>query len=108
MDVFLVWVGGELGNWSSLLHPFYLILKGIYMSEKIEVNCAGCSGISFTGALALLFIGLKLGNAIDWSWGWVLSPLWIPPCIIIVIGISVLTIAAIIMAVIVIVSWFTK
>lgn len=24
--------------------------------------------------LALLFIGLKLGGAIDWSWWWILSP----------------------------------
>lgn len=36
------------------------------------------SGIGFTGLLAILFIGLKLGNVIDWSWWWVLSPLWIP------------------------------
>ena len=36
------------------------------------------SGIGFGGALALLFIGLKLGGVITWSWWWVLSPLWIP------------------------------
>ena len=35
------------------------------------------SGISFTGALTILFIGLKLGNVIHWSWWWVLSPIWI-------------------------------
>lgn len=29
-------------------------------------------------ALALIFITLKLTNQIDWSWGWVLAPLWIP------------------------------
>lgn len=34
-------------------------------------------GIGFAGALTLLFIGLKLGHVIDWSWWWVLSPLWI-------------------------------
>jgi len=28
--------------------------------------------------LLTLFIGLKLGHVIDWSWWWVLSPLWIP------------------------------
>lgn len=27
--------------------------------------------------LVLLFVGLKLGNVIDWSWWWVLSPLGI-------------------------------
>ena len=27
------------------------------------------------GALTLLFIGLKLGGVIAWSWWWVLSPI---------------------------------
>lgn len=27
--------------------------------------------------LTVLFIGLKLTGYIDWSWWWVLSPLWI-------------------------------
>lgn len=31
--------------------------------------------------LLVLFIGLKLGGVIDWSWWWVLSPFWIPLCI---------------------------
>lgn len=35
-------------------------------------------GIGFLGALALIFITLKLTGYIDWSWWWVLSPLWIP------------------------------
>ena len=34
-------------------------------------------GIGFGGALTILFIGLKLGEVIDWSWWWVLSPIWI-------------------------------
>lgn len=29
-------------------------------------------------ALTLMFVGLKLTNYIDWSWWWVLSPIWIP------------------------------
>jgi hypothetical protein len=33
-------------------------------------------GISFLVALGLLFIGLKLGGAIDWSWWYVTMPLW--------------------------------
>lgn len=36
------------------------------------------SGIGFLGLLAILFIGLKLGGVIAWSWWWVLSPLWVP------------------------------
>ena len=35
-------------------------------------------GIGFGGLLAILFIGLKLAGYIDWSWWWVLGPLWIP------------------------------
>ncbi len=34
------------------------------------------SGVSFLGLLGLMFIGLKLGGVIDWSWWWVTSPLW--------------------------------
>ena len=30
--------------------------------------------LGFVGLLTLLFIGLKLGDVIDWSWWWVLSP----------------------------------
>lgn len=33
---------------------------------------------SFTMLLTLLFIGLKLGNVIDWSWWFVLCPLYAP------------------------------
>ena len=31
----------------------------------------------FINMLQVLFIGLKLTNNIDWSWWWVLSPIWI-------------------------------
>ena len=34
-------------------------------------------GISFAGLLTIVFIVLKLSHTIDWSWFWVLSPLWI-------------------------------
>lgn len=49
-------------------------------------------GISFTGLLAVAFIVLKLLGVIDWSWWWVLSPLWIP----VVIGILMFIVATII------------
>jgi hypothetical protein len=35
------------------------------------------SGVGFTGLLTIVFIVLKLTNYIDWSWWWVLSPIWI-------------------------------
>ena len=28
--------------------------------------------------LTILFVILKLTNIIEWSWWWILSPLWIP------------------------------
>lgn len=34
--------------------------------------------IGFCGMLTILFIGLKLSGHIAWSWLWVLSPMWIP------------------------------
>ena len=34
--------------------------------------------------LLWIFIVLKLTNLIDWSWVWVLAPLWIPACLAIV------------------------
>ena len=48
--------------------------------------------IGFTGALTILFIALKLCNVINWSWVWVLSPIWIDAIIIVLaIVISVIT-----------------
>ncbi len=42
-------------------------------------NSTGTSqGIGFIGLLTIAFIVLKLTNYIDWSWWWVLSPLWVP------------------------------
>ena len=40
-------------------------------------NAASSGGIGFPGILTVLFVGLKLGGVIDWSWWWVLSPIWI-------------------------------
>lgn len=34
-------------------------------------------GIGFPGLLTIVFIILKLTDVIDWSWWWVLSPIWI-------------------------------
>ena len=48
------------------------------------------STITFTPGLGtlltLLFVGLKLTGHIDWSWWWVLSPLWIGLGLIVVFG----------------------
>lgn len=44
---------------------------------KIEVD--------FT-VLLILFVAAKLFGAIDWSWWWVLCPLWMPPALVVCIG----------------------
>ena len=41
-------------------------------------------GIGFTGALTILFVALKLCGVIDWSWVWVLAPIWINAIVIVV------------------------
>lgn len=40
-----------------------------------ENNSTASGGVGFLGFLTILFIGLKLGNVINWSWFWVLSPM---------------------------------
>lgn len=51
-------------------------------------------GVGFAGLLTILFVGLKLGGVIDWSWWWVLSPLWIGFALVAVIVAGVLAFAA--------------
>jgi hypothetical protein len=48
-------------------------------------NSSSSSGVGFGGLLTILFIGLKLTGHIDWSWWWVLSPIWITVGIVLVI-----------------------
>ena len=58
-------------------------------------SSSSSGGISFTGALTVLFIGLKLTHVINWPWLWVLSPLWISALIAIAI-LTIILIAAIV------------
>lgn len=59
------------------------------MSSKIS-SSSSSGGIGFLGALALLFIALKLLGYIDWSWWWVTAPLWGGFALVIAIPLSVL------------------
>lgn len=36
---------------------------------------ANSGGVGFASLLTILFIGLKLGGIIHWSWWWVVSPM---------------------------------
>ena len=53
------------------------------MSSKNENRSSG--GIGFCGLLQIAFIVLKLCRVINWSWIWVLAPMWVPICIMIVV-----------------------
>lgn len=39
------------------------------------------TGTLLVGLLTIMFVGFKLAGIIDWSWWWVLSPLWIAPIV---------------------------
>ena len=52
------------------------------MSDK---SSSLSSGIEFLGLLTIVFIVLKLIGKITWSWVAVLSPLWIPIIIAILV-----------------------
>jgi hypothetical protein len=47
-----------------------------------EINARGDI---FLSLLAVLLIGLKLTGHIDWSWWWVLSPIWMPLAIFLIV-----------------------
>ena len=48
------------------------------MTNKNRGKSAG-GGMGLPTLLLIIFIILKLTNVIDWSWLWVLSPLWLVP-----------------------------
>ena len=53
--------------------------------RNINVSSSSSGGIGFVGLLTIVFIVLKLLGKINWSWWWVLSPLWISAAFVILI-----------------------
>lgn len=51
--------------------------------NKLENKSNGGNGI--LSILLIAFVILKLCHVIDWSWWWILSPLWIPFILLIII-----------------------
>ncbi len=60
--------------------------------EKIVLQPSP-QGLTFVGALALVFITLKLCGVIHWSWWWVLTPFWVPAVIALLIVLGTLVAA---------------
>lgn len=52
----------------------------------INASSSSSGGIGFAGLLTVVFITLKLLGKINWSWWWVLSPLWIGFAVIVLIA----------------------
>lgn len=46
-------------------------------------------GIDFESALTISFIVLKLCGVIEWSWLWVLSPIWISVIAVVIIAVVI-------------------
>lgn len=61
----------------------------------MSTNNNSTGGIGFCGLLSIVFIILKLTHFIDWSWWWVLSPLWLPVAAVLSIILVILVLKAI-------------
>ena len=59
------------------------ILENVKLKLEKSNSSNTSNGVSFTGLLAIVFIILKLCHVIEWSWLWVLAPVWIPAGLII-------------------------
>ncbi len=58
--------------------------------RKYKSDTSKDPGLGFTTTLTLIFVVLKLTDNIDWSWWWVLSPIWIVGAILITFAIILL------------------
>lgn len=75
-----------------MLFQIYRLIRYYLNPNKIKEKKMSNSnnsngGIGFIGLLTLVFITLKLTGVIEWSWIWVISPVWVPLAILAVVGI---------------------
>ena len=52
----------------------------------MSTDSSNSGSVGFLGLLGLLFIGLKLGGFIDWSWWYVTLPLWGVAALVLAVG----------------------
>lgn len=62
------------------------------MTASTSNNSNNNGGITFFGLLAVAFIVMKLCGVIHWSWVWVLAPLWIPACFVVIVAVIIILI----------------
>ena len=62
-----------------------------------DTSSSSSGGIGFIGLLTIVFIVLKLIGVINWSWWWVLSPIWISTGLAITILVLIMLISAVVL-----------
>lgn len=65
------------------------------MSYRYNSNITENVCIIFYSLLVFILLALKIHHIIEWSWLWVLAPLWMPLVIIIITSIVVVATIAI-------------
>jgi hypothetical protein len=58
--------------------------------NRTHKNNSSSAGVSIDVVVATVFIILKLVGVINWSWWWVLSPLWIGLGIAVLFGLIII------------------
>jgi hypothetical protein len=58
--------------------------------NRTHKNYSSNAGVSIDVVVATVFIILKLVGVINWSWWWVLSPLWIGLGIAVLFGLIII------------------
>lgn len=58
--------------------------------SRTHKNHSSSAGVSIDVVVATVFIILKLVGVINWSWWWVLSPLWIGLGIAVLFGLIII------------------
>jgi membrane protein YdbS with pleckstrin-like domain len=51
----------------------------------LSKQATATSSFPLASILTIVFVVLKLTHVIDWSWWWVLAPLWISAALVIVV-----------------------
>lgn len=67
--------------------------------KKFEVAINNNVTRLLLGLLTIVFVYLKLDDKIDWSWWWVLAPLWLPTLVMLTLALVLYTLAGILLGI---------